>query len=107
MCTLYPRDEAIPDANSLLSIEAIPFKTCGEAEQAAALYLSQGSDARNIFSVRELSSDPLRFDVVNLQGEEDVEEYPQHLSDGPPGPAGGSSLRFDVADMVDDSDSSQ
>jgi hypothetical protein len=49
MCTLCPRGEAVPDANRLLLIEGIPFKTCGEAEQAAALYLSLDSDTCNIF----------------------------------------------------------
>jgi hypothetical protein len=49
MCTLCPRGEAVPDANRLLSIQGIPFETCGEAEQAAVLYLSQDSDTCNIF----------------------------------------------------------
>jgi hypothetical protein len=49
MCTLCPRGEAVPDANRTLSIEGIPFETCGEAEQAAALYLSQASDTCNLF----------------------------------------------------------
>jgi hypothetical protein len=51
MCTLCPRGEAVPDANRTLSIEGIPFETCGDAEQALALYLSQGSDVCNSFQV--------------------------------------------------------
>jgi hypothetical protein len=39
----------VPDANRTLSIEGIPFETCGEAEQAAALYLSQASDPCDLF----------------------------------------------------------
>jgi hypothetical protein len=49
ICTLCPRGEAVPDANRKLSIEGIPFETCGDAEQALALYLSQGSDTCNGF----------------------------------------------------------
>jgi hypothetical protein len=49
MCTLCPRGEAVPDANRTLSIEGIPFETCGEAEQAAALYFSQDSETCNTF----------------------------------------------------------
>jgi hypothetical protein len=49
MCTLCPNGEAVPDASTLLSIKGIPFETCGEAEQAAALYLSLDSDTCNIF----------------------------------------------------------
>jgi hypothetical protein len=48
MCTLCPNGEAVPEANRTLSIEGIPFETCGEVEQAAALYLSQDSDTCNI-----------------------------------------------------------
>jgi hypothetical protein len=43
MCTLCPRGEAAPDPNRTLSVQGIPFETCGEAEKATALYLSQGS----------------------------------------------------------------
>ena len=49
MCTLCPNGEAVPEANRTLSIEGFPFETCGEVEQAAALYLSQDSDACNTF----------------------------------------------------------
>jgi hypothetical protein len=49
MCTLCPRGEAVPDVSRTLAIEGIPFETCGEAEQAAALYLSQASDTCNLF----------------------------------------------------------
>jgi hypothetical protein len=49
MCTLCPRGEAVPDANRTLSIQGIPFETCGEAEQAAALYLSQTSETCVLF----------------------------------------------------------
>jgi hypothetical protein len=49
MCTLCPRGEAVPDANRTLGIEGIPFETCGEAGQAAALYLSQASDTCDLF----------------------------------------------------------
>jgi hypothetical protein len=49
MCTLCPRGEAVPDTNRTLSVQGIPFETCGEAEQATALYLSQGSDICNSF----------------------------------------------------------
>jgi hypothetical protein len=49
ICTLCPRGEAVPDANRTLSIGGIPFETCGEAEQAAALYLSQASDTCDLF----------------------------------------------------------
>jgi hypothetical protein len=49
MWTLCPRGEAVPDANRTLSLDGTPFETCGEAEQAAALYLSQDSDTCNSF----------------------------------------------------------
>jgi hypothetical protein len=49
MCTLCPRGEAVPDVNQTLAIGGIPFETCGEAEQAAALYLSQASDTCDLF----------------------------------------------------------
>jgi hypothetical protein len=49
MCTLCPRGEAVPDANRTLSIQGIPFETCGEAEQAVALYVSEGSDICDSF----------------------------------------------------------
>jgi hypothetical protein len=49
MCTLCPRGEAVPNANRTLAIGVIPFETCGEAEQASALYLPQASDTCDIF----------------------------------------------------------
>jgi hypothetical protein len=49
MCTLCPRGEAVPDPNRTLSVQGIPFETCGKAEQATALYLSQDSDICNSF----------------------------------------------------------
>jgi hypothetical protein len=53
MCTLCPRGEAVPNANRTLSVQGIPFETCGEAEQTTALFLSQGSDVCN--SVQSIS----------------------------------------------------